>query len=205
MLQSTLSFVENMGCNVNEFGQYCLSVTYTWFVEQGAVEPSNPQGIFAAYTPDDFQGDDDLSVTYTEKQCHNVSSAAGCCIGSLLNVRVPAEFQFYSFRAAIAVTEMPEQCAALGVPISTAACKSSQVDVCTQYLSDIPVDCQAFALSFPALVNQAELDIARNDELCTNPCMKYMPQVIGAVVQHPGLCVDPRSIVMSSHCVLDTY
>ena len=154
LIQSALSFMENLGCNTNHAGDYCLAVTYNLFVEQLAIPPGRPELLFApnaiaARSPDD----DDLAVQFTTLQCLEIRSLAGCCIGSLLNVRVPAGFEFFTFRAAVLVTELPLQCLTLGVNVSTAPCPLSQVDTCTQVLDGLPRDCQAFALSFPLLVS----------------------------------------------------
>ena len=186
LVSSAASFVSNMGCNTNYLGDFCLSTAYTLFVQQQVIPADSPEMLFAVAQPQ-LHGDDDLAIALTRLECLEMTALAGCCIGSLLNVRVPAGFEFYTFRAAILISELPLQCAALGVNVTADPCPPSQVDSCTQFLDAIPEECQAFALSFPVLVSKAEKSIVDNVNLCTNPCTTYMDYILTEMAAHECL------------------
>ena len=179
--------MENLGCNRNGNGDYCLATTYAIFVEQLLLPPAAPHMMLQQYNPVMTGGDDDLTVTFTRAECINITIAAGCCLGSLLNVRVPAGFDFFNFHASVLITEVPIQCPALGVNVSTTPCDNSVVDGCTQFLDTLPDTCQAYALSFPLQVSAAERSRTANTELCTGQCASYMPAILNAITSHQCL------------------
>ena len=189
MLQSTTSFIVNMGCNTNAAGDYCMAVTYGLFAHLGRAAPARPETLFlptSAADEDELSSDDDAPIVFTVDDCTEIAGAAGCCLGSLINVRYPAGFVFYSLHAAMAISDMAEQCQALGVNVTMAPCSGSAVDLCTQPLLSIPEQCQAFALGFPELVSSAGHTPVSNAQLCTNPCFAFMPDVEQAIINHPG-------------------
>jgi hypothetical protein len=183
-----------MGCTMNADGDYCLAVTYEWFVSMLAVPADQPALLFSVLNDDQ---DDDLTVSFSASDCRNVSAGAQCCIGSFLNVRIPAEFQFLSPSAVMLVTELPIQCDALGVPVNTDACPNSEVDICTQLLELVPTDCQSYVLTFPAMATKAEQSEDLNAYLCNNPCFGYLPTVVEAFFEHPSMSLW----FLCSHCL----
>ena len=188
MLQSTTSFLMNMGCNMNAAGDYCMAVVYDLFAHLGLAATMSLEGLPPVddSVALDSSSNDDAPVVFTLNDCTAIAETAGCCLGSLINVRYPAGFVFYNLHTAMAVSDMAEQCQALGVNVTMTPCNGSSVDLCTQPLLTIPEQCQAFALGFPELVSSAGHTMASNAQLCTDPCFAYMPDVEQAIINHPG-------------------
>ena len=98
-----------------------MAVTYGLFAHLGLAAPAHPETPETLFLPtsaadeDELSSDDDAPIVFTVDDCTEIAGAAGCCLGSLINVRYPAGFVFYSLHAAMAISDMAEQCQAFAL------------------------------------------------------------------------------------------